>query len=175
MAVPSLNPALLAGALVIVGLGLAGWGVRALSARRRDNALGSLVAIDAGRPTVLRSYRYRMQGRPDALRQLSDGRWVPIEVKSRASPSSGPTRSHLVQVWAYCLLVEEATGRSPPLGVLRYSDREFRVPWDAEARRELLGLRAELLEPYDGRASPSPSRCARCPWVTGCDARAVGG
>ena len=175
MALPPLNPALFAVAAVAVGLGLAVWGVRALSARRREEALGSLVAIDAGQPTVLRSYRFRIQGRPDALRQLSDGRWVPVEVKSRTSPSRGPTRSHLVQVWAYCLLVEEATGRPPPFGVLRYTDQEFRVRWDAEARRELLGLRAELLRPYDGRATPSPSRCARCAWVMVCDARATGG
>jgi CRISPR-associated exonuclease Cas4 len=171
VALPPVNPALLALAVVIVGLGLAVWGMRALSARRRDNALGSLVAIDAGRPTVLRSYRYQLTGRPDALRQLPDGRWVPIEVKSRRSPSSGPTRSHLVQVWAYCLLVEEATGRSPPFGVLRYSDQEFRVRWDAATRRDLLRLRDELLRPYDGRATPSPSRCARCTWASVCDAR----
>jgi CRISPR-associated exonuclease Cas4 len=158
---------------MVAGFGLAAWGVRALAARRRDASLGSLVAIDAGRPAVLRSSRYRIQGRPDALRQLSDGRWIPIETKSRASPPSGPTRPHLVQVWAYCLLVEEETGRSPPFAVLRYSDREIRVPWDAPARRELLRLRAELLRPYDGRATPSPYRCARCGWFSVCDARAV--
>jgi CRISPR-associated exonuclease Cas4 len=175
VALPSLNPALLAVAVVVLGVGLAAWSMRALSARRRDDALGSLVAIDAGRAAVLRSYRYRMQGRPDALRQLSDGRWVPVEVKSRACPPSGPTRSHRVQVWAYCLLVEEATGRAPPFGILRYADREFRLPWDAATRRDLLGLRAELLRPYDGRATPSPSRCARCPWVAVCEVRAAGG
>jgi CRISPR-associated exonuclease Cas4 len=160
---------------MVVGLGLAVWGTRALAARRRDAVFGSLVAIDAGRPTVLRSYRYRIQGRPDAVRQLSDGRWVPVEVKGRVSPPGGPTRSHRVQVWAYCLLVEEATGRSPPFGVLRYSDQEFRVRWDPATRRDLLRLRAELLRPYDGRATPSPSRCARCRWVAVCDARAAVG
>jgi CRISPR-associated exonuclease Cas4 len=159
--------------MVVLGLGLTVWGVRALAARRRDDALGSLVAIDAGRPAVLRSRRYRIQGRPDALRQLSDGRWVPVEVKSRWSPPNGPSWSHLVQVWAYCLLVEEETGRSPPFAVLRYADREFRVPWHTEARHELLRLKAELLRPYDGRATPSPSRCARCPWFSACDVRAT--
>lgn len=173
MALPPLGPAFIALGLVILGLGLAVWGVRALAARRRDNALGALVAIDAGRPAVLRSYRHRIQGRPDALRQLSDGRWVPVETKTRASPPHGPARSHLMQVWAYCLLVEEETGRSPPFAVLRYSNRAFRVRWDAPARRDLLRLRAELLRPYDGRATPSPKRCARCPWFTVCDARAV--
>lgn len=157
-----------------VGLGLALWGGRALAARRREASLGALVAIDAGRPAILRSLRYRIQGRPDALRELPDRRWVPVETKSRASPRSGPMRSHLVQLWAYCLLVEEETGRSPPFGVLRYSNGAFRVPWDEEARRELFRVRDELLRPYDGRATPSPSRCARCRWFSACDARAAG-
>ena len=171
--VPSILTSPWAGlALLLAGLALAAWGARALSARRPDRALGRLVAVDAGAPAVLRSPRYRIQGRPDALRQASDGTVVPIEVKSRATPRGGPTRSHVVQVWAYCLLVEEGTGRPPAFGVLRYADGEFRVRWDAVARQELLALRAELARPYDGRASPSPGKCARCPWVAVCDARA---
>ena len=161
-------------AAVAVGLGLAVWGARALSARYRDLTLGRLVAVDAGAPAMLRSDRYRVRGRPDALRETAEGRLVPVEVKSRAAPPGGPARSHLVQVWTYCLLVEESTGRSPAFGVLRYADREFRVRWDAIARRELLAIRAELARPYDGRATPSPGRCARCRWVEGCDARVRG-
>ena len=171
MALPPLGPTTVALGLVVCGVGLAVWGVRALAARRRESAVGRLVAIDAGRPAVLRSYRHRIQGRPDALRELSDGRWVPVETKSRASPRGGPTRSHLVQVWAYCLLVEEETGRSPPFAVVRYADREYRVPWTGGSRQELLRLRAELGRPYDGRATPSPARCPRCRWFAACDAR----
>lgn len=173
MALPLLNPTGLALLVVLAGLGLAVWGVRALAARRADERYGTLRAVDAGRPVTLRSERYRLQGRPDAVRELSDGRFVPVELKSRPSPSSGPTRSHLVQVHAYCLLLEEVTGRPPPFGVLRYSDREYRVTWDAMARRDLLDLRADLARPYDGRATPSPSRCARCAWVARCDARVL--
>ena len=171
MDLPSQNGAAVAIGLVLLGLLLAVWALRALSARRRDRTYGALVATDAGSPTLLRSYRFRIQGRPDELRQLSDGRLVPVELKSRAAPVGGPARSHLVQVWAYCLLVEETTGRSPPFGVLRYADREFRVAWDGAARAELLGVRRALGRPYDGRATPSSGRCARCPWVGVCDAR----
>jgi CRISPR-associated exonuclease Cas4 len=166
-------PVLVAGIVAVVGVALAAWALRALSERRHDAARGRLVAVDAGRPRTLRSERYRLVGRPDELRRLRDGRLVPVELKSRSTPSRGPTPSHLVQVRAYCLLVEEATGVSPPYGVLRYSDGEFRVPWDDCAREELLSVRAELLRPYDGRATPSRARCARCPWVGGCDARAA--
>jgi CRISPR-associated exonuclease Cas4 len=174
MAVPSLSAPLAALLFVLGGAALVAWALRALAVRRREVTLGSLRAIDAGRAAMLRSYRYRIQGRPDSLREMPDGRLVPVELKSRASPLRGPARSHLVQVWAYCLLVEESTGRSPPFGVLRYSDREFRVTWDPTARHALLAIRAELDRAYDGRATPSPGRCARCGWVDSCDARVLG-
>ena len=174
VAVPPLtSPALLAGIIVAVsGLALAAWALRALSQRRTETHQGQLVAVDAGRPVTLRSERYRLVGRPDELRRLSDGRLVPVELKSRSTPPRGPAPSHVVQVRAYCLLVEEATGLLPPYGVLRYSDGEFRVRWDQRARDELLAVRSELLRPYDGHATPSRARCARCPWVRVCDARA---
>ncbi len=171
MGPPSLTGPLVAVGLLFVGLLLAVWSVRALAARRRESAYGDLAAIDTGRPATLRSDRYRIRGRPDVLRERLDGRIVPVELKSRSMPAGGPNRSHLVQVWAYCLLVEEETGRVPPFGVLRYSDGEVRAPWDAAARAELLRLRTELSRPYDGRATPSRARCARCAWVGACDAR----
>jgi len=171
---PPLAPVTIAaGAAVAVGIALVAWAVRALRLRRKDAASGSLVAIDAGRASTLRSERYRLVGRPDELRRLSDGRLIPVELKSRPTPTTGPTPSHVAQVRAYCLLVEETTGVSPPDGVLRYVDGEFRVRWDDRARNELLQVRAEMLQRYDGRATPSPGRCARCRWVRVCDARAT--
>lgn len=174
MALPSLtSPTVLAGVVVVVGLALAAWALRALSQRQNDALRGQLIAIDAGRPATLKSERYRLIGRPDELRRLSDGRVVPVELKSRSTPARGPTSSHVAQVRAYCLLVEETTGVAPPYGLLRYSDGEFRVRWDDRAREELLAVRAELLAPYDGRATPSRARCSRCPWAGVCDARAT--
>ncbi len=173
MGAPTVVPLVAALALLAVGAGIAAASLRALSLRRREASLGSLVAIDAGRPAVLVSARHRLEGRPDALRGTPDGGLVPVEVKSRTAPRGGPARSHCVQVWAYCLLVEETTGRPPPFGVLRYADQEYRVRWDAAARGELLAIRAEVARPYDGRATPSAGRCARCAWVDACDARVL--
>ena len=167
------SPVALAAIAALAGLGLSVWALRALSQRREENLRGRLVAVDAGRPATLRSERYRLVGRPDELRRLPDGGVVPVELKSRSAPAGGPSPSHVVQVRAYCLLVEETTGVSPPYGILRYSDGEFRVRWDDRSRGELLAVRAELLSPYDGRATPSRARCLRCPWVGVCDARAT--
>ncbi|MGI0055567.1 MAG: CRISPR-associated protein Cas4 [Thermoplasmata archaeon] len=168
-----------AAALLVVALGLAGVGLAVCAgvgfARlHRDRRLGTLVAIDAGRggSVTLRSERYRLVGRPDLVRRRADGRAVPVELKSRAHPRGGPARSHILQLWVYCLLLEESEGRSPPFGVLRYGDGvEFEVPWGDTERRILVEIRREMDQPYDGRARPSPGRCARCRWVTICDAR----
>ncbi len=122
----------------------------------------------------LSSPRFRIVGRPDELRVIPDGRWVPVELKSRSTPRSGPPLSHLVQVAAYCLLVEETTGRAPPYGLLRYGDGgELRIDWTPELRQRLLDLRRELALPYDGRALPSPGRCSRCAWRWACDQSAA--
>lgn len=161
---------ILGGALALVA------GVRALSIRHREARYGSLVSIDdvPGSGALLRSVRYRISGRPDELRRLPDGRVVPIEFKSRPSPRNGLPRSHRVQVAAYCLLVEETTGLPPPYGVVRYGDGgETRIRWDRAAREELLEVRDAVEQPYDGRATPSRARCARCPWREACDVRAV--
>jgi CRISPR-associated exonuclease Cas4 len=139
--------------------------------RARESRWGSLEAIDAGRPTTLRSERFRLVGRPDILRRGADGRLIPVEVKRRPAPPGGPYRSHVVQVWAYCLLIEEVDGFAPPFGLVRYLDREFRIRWDARARVELLAIRRAVDAPYNGLATPSPARCGRCRWAPGCDAR----
>ncbi len=173
MASLPVSPELIGLGAILVGIAISAIALKLLADRRHDLAKGALVAIDAGAPMILRSARYRLSGRPDVLRRLPDDRLVPIERKSRATPPRGPPRSHLVQTWAYCLLVEESTGTAPPYGVLRYADGgECRVRWDGAARSEILALRAEMARPYDGRATPSPGKCARCRWVTGCDAHA---
>jgi CRISPR-associated exonuclease Cas4 len=159
----------LGAALILVG-------AYALVRRHREARYGTLVAVDDGPGSglVLRSRRYRISGRPDEVRRRRDGRLVPVEFKSRSLPPRGPPRSHRVQVAAYCLLLEEAAGQAPPYGVIRYGDGpEVRLPWDDRARAELLAVRDELEQPYDGRATPSVDRCARCGWRAACDVRAV--
>ena len=159
---------------VLVGVGLVALGIRSLARRHAESHYGRLVSVDRGpgTGTTLRSERFRLSGRPDELRRARDGRWIPVEWKSRASFERGPPPSHRAQLWAYCLLVEESTGRAPPFGVVRYSDRhEFEIPWDASARASLLGLLVEMRRPYDGRAAPAAGKCAGCRWRLGCDAR----
>ena len=164
-------------------LGLAAFALALLAAAlwsiwewSRSRRYGRLLAVDpgSGRGVTLRSSRWRLSGTPDELRQRSDGRVVPVEWKRRVSPERGPFPSHVAQVWAYCLLVEENYGSPPPYGVLRYGDGvEFEVPWDSGTRRELLQLRRAMTLRYRGEATPSPGRCRGCRFRLGCDARAL--
>lgn len=165
---------LVEGAAFLVALLVLIAALRAWAALRRDREYGRLRSIDVGlRSPTLYAQRWGLSGRPDVVRTLADGRCVPVEIKSRSSPFGGPHRSHRVQVGAYCLILEETTGRAPPFGVLRYGDgQEWRVPWDAAARSEVVRLLAEVRQRYDGRATPSVARCAHCRWRAGCDARA---
>ena len=168
-----MNPTLALG-LTLVGLALAGYGVSALVRRHRERRWGSLASIDTTHRPSLRAPRIGLVGRPDEVRRQPDGRLVPIELKSRPSPRGGPSTSHRIQVESYLLLLEESSGRVPRSGVIRYSDGgEWIVPWNASARQEVLDLLHEVREPYDGRATPSPGRCAHCRWRPVCDVRAA--
>ncbi len=155
------------GAVLLAG------GVRALARRAREARYGHLVRVETDTPALLRSERYRLAGRPDELRATRDGAVVPVELKHRGHPARGAFYSHTVQVWAYCLLVEEETGRPPPYGVVRYLDGEEVVPWNGAARAALLDVLRRARAPYDGRADPSPGKCSRCPWTARCDASAA--
>lgn len=170
-----IGPLALRDLLALAGLLLLALGIWALARRHRARRWGAPVAFDDGprAPVEMVSEAWGLRGRPDQLRRGPSGTLIPVELKSRPAPRGPVFASHRVQVEAYCLLVESTTGRSPPYGVLAYSDGIDRVvPWNAEARAEVVGLLREVRQRYDGRAAPSPGKCAGCRWRPGCDARA---
>ncbi|MHB8351922.1 MAG: CRISPR-associated protein Cas4 [Thermoplasmata archaeon] len=163
--------------LAVIGLVTLLIGAGRALRRYRGRRLGRLIGVDlADRPGALyRSERWRLSGRPDEIRERPDGTLLPVETKSGAAPGRGPHPSHRIQVLAYCLLLEEATGRRPPFGVLRYGDgSEWSVPYDAAARRWLLEVRRALDRPYAGAAAPSRAKCAHCAFREICDRSVVG-
>src|SRR5215210_6806263 len=110
--------------LVLAALLLAG------SVRLRHHSglpSGKLLLSDTGteeRGKPLYSARYGLAGTPDYIVATSRGP-VPVEVKpGRTDPE--PHESHLLQVLAYCLLVEEQWSKRPPHGLLRYSSDTFK-------------------------------------------------
>ena len=119
------------------------------------------------------SRRYLLTGKPDYL--VDDGRArIPVEVKSTFCPSS-PYRSHVLQLAAYCLLVEEEVGQPPPYGIIKYHDQTYAVEYTAQLRTELLGVLAEMRQDLAAAdVSPShasPNRCRSCGYREECEER----
>lgn len=139
---------------------------------------GEVVYSDAGTwyPThdTLVALDLKLMGKPDYLIKQANGRILPVEVKSRLAPSQ-PFESHVLQVAAYCLLVEQNYGIRPTHGILQYQDKAFSIGYTAELEENLLELlaqmRQDMLEPELDRDHEEPRRCARCGFRDYCDQR----
>jgi CRISPR-associated exonuclease Cas4 len=168
---------LLLAALVLGGLGL--WLLLRATATRRETGLprGRVTYVDTGawdrceRP--LFSHHHRLTGRPDYLVATGKG-LVPVEVKSGAAPLQ-PYPAHILQLAAYCLLVEEQEGRAPAYGILKYGDRAFEVDYTSSLRAELLrvldDIRRDLRARDVARRHDEAGRCRGCGYREQCDQR----
>lgn len=68
---------------------------------------------------------------------------TPVEVKSGRAPRR-PWDSHVLQLAAYCLLVEEALGARVTQGILCYSDKQFVIPYTPALKSALLNTLTEM-------------------------------
>ena len=91
------------------------------------------------RGETLAAHRYRLAGRPDYIIRTAEGA-TPIEVKSRNCGPRGPYASEKAQLYAYCLLAEEALGLTVTAGILEYPNRKYRVPFGPRERHEIIAL-----------------------------------
>jgi CRISPR-associated exonuclease Cas4 len=168
--------------LLLVGLLLAGLGLWLLvrsGAARREAGLpaGRVTYADTGawdrceRP--LFSAQHRLTGRPDYLVRSREG-LLPVEVKSGAAPHQ-PYAGHVLQLAAYCLLIEDQEGHPPPHAILKYDDRAFEIDYTAALRARLLdtlhALRQDLREVEVDRSHGEPGRCRGCGYRARCDQR----
>ena len=114
---------------------------------------------------------HNLVGKPDYLVHTAQG-LIPVEVKSNNAPDL-PYLGHLLQLAAYCLLVEETTGQTPAHGLLKYADALYEVDFTPELRQELLDTLAELrqarLSENVSRNHDQPAKCRACGWRYVCD------
>ena len=130
---------------------------------------GNILYTDAGAwyplEEPLFDDRLGLVGRPDYLIEQTDGRIIPVEVKSGASPPR-PHPGHVLQLASYCLLVTSAFGQRPDHGILQYRNRAFAVTFTEEMEEDLLDIlaemRADLFEDDVPRDHEQWSRCAGC-------------
>ncbi len=144
---------------------------------------GQVVAADTGSwqpvSAPLVSRRHGLIGRPDYLVRVREGNQVyhiPVEVKSAPAPPE-PYPGHVLQLAAYCLLVEEVHRTHPPYGILHYRDRTFRIPFTDALRRQVLAtaaaLRAARRASEVHRSHQDPARCRACGYRQACGDQAL--
>lgn len=168
---------LLAGAVLL-------WSGRGMRARSGLPA-GEVVYSDTGAEEAVEapliSRRYGLVGKPDYLVHVQDaGRRVviPVEVKKRRGVSADHRHpGHVLQLAAYCMLVEEVHGVAPPYGLLRYADGTLRIPFTEELRREVLAaadaIRRARAAPDVHRQHDEASRCVWCGYRHACGSEAL--
>jgi len=120
------------------------------------------------------SRTHRLAGKPDYL--VQQGRdVVPVEVKSARAPSNGPRRSHVLQLAAYCLLIEETYRQRPKYGIVKYADRMFAVDYteslQAALQDVMAAMREDVAQDTAHRSHNEAARCARCGYRQACDER----
>ncbi len=125
------------------------------------------------------SQEFLLTGKPDYL--VADGADViPVEVKSSRAPvlqrhsgQAQPRLSHILQLAAYCLLVEECYRRRPPYGIIKYADRAFEVDYTPELEDELLATLDDMRDDLNHGDAPrnhdEPARCQFCGYNQHCE------
>jgi len=125
---------------------------------------GELVYEDAdGQGALLFSDQYPLVGKPDYVVRLDDRRLVPIELKLSAQNVTTPYSNHVIQLGAYCLILEDYAERPPTYGILRYADCEFTIDYTPSLRKKVIRLLGEMAH-CDQKQAPAlqKQRVAKC-------------
>jgi len=139
---------------------------RLIAERHRALGLpkGQLVYEDAdGQGEPLSSSAYPLVGKPDYIVQAPDGCPVPVELKLNVLDATVPFSNHVVQVGAYCLILEDYFDQAPTHGILRYADREFTIDYTPTLRKKVIKLLSEMERCSEQQPPPlARQRVAKC-------------
>jgi CRISPR-associated exonuclease Cas4 len=112
---------------------------------------------------ALFSTRYRLTGKPDYIVK-KENHCIPVEVKSGKGPH--PHQSQVLQLAAYCQILEDTSGMFVPEGILVYNNVPYTIRYDPKLRFELESLmktmRASLRSGVVNRNHHEPWRCRCC-------------
>lgn len=140
--------------------------------REKRAIQGEIKYVDNGEPRMLRSERLGLQGRPDYILEI-EGEMVPVELKSGRTPK-GPLFSHILQVAAYCVLLEEE-GQKVTHGILRYEEAEHEIEYNQDLRIMVLSklddMRSLMKSGDVHRNHHRPGKCRSCSRREGCPER----
>ncbi len=134
---------------------------------------GQIVSMDTTdwqRSGPLYAPRLGLAGKPDYLVRVGRS-LIPVEVKP-GRHASRPYESDILQLMAYCLLVEETSGQRPDYGLLRYKTHTFRLAYDERLRGLVLGMLSQMRDDLLCRdVHPNhadPWRCHFCGYADQC-------
>ena len=132
---------------------------------------GAIESTDdsAERAPTLRSRRYGLVGRPDQLVRVGN-LLIPVEQKPKARRLYG---SHILQVGAQCLLVQEVYGVRPPYGIVILAGvARHQVDFSAALEQRLPDAMDQMRAMLRASAPPEPRwmdrKCRACPYHQRC-------
>jgi CRISPR-associated protein Cas4 len=99
---------------------------------------GKIVYEDLQKPSKsLYSNTLSLCGKPDYILKLKKNIVIPVEVKT--GNHKQPKKHHIMQLIAYCQLVQETYHKSVPYGLLIYYDSksQFKIPYDHNYKKAL--------------------------------------
>jgi CRISPR-associated protein Cas4 len=134
------------------------------------------VGIDGGQTAKTKEYIHEelgLAGRPDAVIE-EDGFLIPVEIKPLQKKIH---ERQVAQLLVYMKLIEVCEGRRPPYGylILGRQSKRIKIENTEEKQLWLAGILAEMhgfLEQNKKiKASPHPTKCAKCPVRESCTAK----
>ena len=115
----------------------------------------------------------KLTGKPDYVVEHNK-KIIPVEVKSSQAPTL-PYSGHMLQLAAYCLLLERSGGNRPPYGLLRYANQTLQIDYTQQLESNLLDTLAEMRSKERrgelNRSHHDLARCNRCGYRSKCDQR----
>ena len=121
--------------------------------------------------TPLYDPTFNLTGKPDYLVERSN-EIIPVEVKS-SRLKSAPYDSHIYQLAAYCLLIEQTFSIKPAYGILNYVNQDIAVDYTPELEQSLIDtireMRSLSRRRKIDRSHESANRCRGCGFNSVCD------
>ena len=114
-----------------------------------------------------------LAGKPDYVIENA-GEIIPVEIKSNKIKSK-PYNSHILQLAAYCRLIDSCFAKRPGYGVLHYPNRTFEIKYTIKLESQLMDLvdtiRLKSSQGEGHRSHQSTAKCMGCGYAAICEER----
>ncbi|MDD1761458.1 MAG: CRISPR-associated protein Cas4 [Methanothrix sp.] len=133
---------------------------------------GKVIYSDLDRPAkALHSKSLDISGKPDYIVKGKGKSLIPVEIKSGRAKE--PYAGHILQLAAYCRMVEENYRKPVPYGIIVYSDGiQHRINFDRALRHDLETtveeMRQSMKHDCPKRSHNHKQKCLHCSFKDSC-------